>query len=325
MRVTNKMTSDVVLSNILKNQAKLNSTSQKLASGRKINIPQDDPTGAIRAIGYRSNLAEIEQYITNVDSAKGFLESTDVALGQMGNILQRVRELSVEAANDTYEQSSRDAIADEISQLIDEVVGVLNSKVGDRYIFAGYNTLEAPFRKYIGSEDSGVGGPGQDLVKSDGTVRSGINENNITVVEYTGDDGELLVEMDEGITSSYNVSGEDLVKSSAGNLFDILINLRDNIYTSNVSGIEDGIDQIDAATNMILRYRSEVGAKMNRMENVAQRLEDKQINVTDLLSKTEDTDVTETLVDYNVQESVQNMSLSVGARIIQSTLLDFIS
>jgi flagellar hook-associated protein 3 FlgL len=324
MRVTNKMTSNKVLSNILKNQEKLGKTNEMLSSGKRINIPEDDPTGAIRAIGYRSNLSEIEQYITNVNNAGNFLEATDVALGQAGNVLQRIRELTVEAANDTYEQSSRDAIADEVAQLTDEIAGILNSQVGDRYIFGGFNTMEAPFKKYFGDNDTPVGGPGADLVHSDGTVRTGINEKNITVVNYRGDDGELLVEMDEGVLSSYNVSGEDITQSEAGDLFDILINLRDNIYKGNVQGMEDGIENIDKASNQILRYRSEVGAKMNRMDNVSQRLENKQINITDLLSKTEDTDVTRTLVDFNVQESVQNMSLSVGARVIQPTLMDFI-
>jgi len=324
MRVTNKMTSDKVLSNILANQSKMDKTNNMLSSGKRITIPQDDPTGTIRAIGYRSNLSEITQYIKNVDGAKSFLENTDSALGQLGNVMHRIRELTVEAANDTYEQNSRDAIADEIAQLTDEVVGILNAKVGSRYIFGGFNTVEEPFKKYIGSNDATAGGSGPNLVHTDGNTRVGINEDNITVVKYNGDGGKLNIEIDEGITTSYNVSGEELTESDSGNLFDILINLRDNIYKGNIQGMEEGLGKIDISTNKMLRYRSEVGAKMNRMENISQRLEDKEISVTELLSKTEDTDVTKTLVDFNVQESVQRMALAVGARVIQPTLIDFI-
>lgn len=324
MRVTNKMTSDKVLANILANQAKMDKTNNMLSSGRRITIPQDDPTGTIRAIGYRSNLSEINQYIKNVDGAKTFLENTDSALGQLGNVMHRIRELTVEAANDTYEQNSRDAIADEIGQLTDEVVGILNAKVGSRYIFGGFNTVEEPFTKYIGSNDTTAGGGGPDLIHTDGSTRTGINQDNITVVKYNGDAGKLNIEIDEGIITAYNISGEELTESDSGNLFDILINLRDNIYKGNVQGMEEGLGKIDISTNKMLRYRSEVGAKMNRMQNISQRLGDKEISVTELLSKTEDTDVTKTLVDFNIQESVQRMALSVGARVIQPTLMDFI-
>ncbi|NLK62449.1 MAG: flagellar hook-associated protein FlgL [Fusobacteria bacterium] len=324
MRVTNKMTSDKMLANLISNQAKMDKTNNMLASGKRINIPQDDPTGTIRAIGYRSNLSEIEQYAKNVNASRTFLENTDSALGQLGKVLHRIRELTVEAANDTYEQNSRDAIADEIGQLTDEVVGILNAKVGNRYIFGGFNTIEEPFKKFFGSDDSSVNGKGPNLTHIDGSIRENINSDNITGIKYNGDGGKLNMEIDEGVLSSYNISGEELINSTAGNLFDILINLRDTIYSGNVDGMEEGLGKIDVIHNQTLRYISEVGAKMNRMENISQRLSDKEISVTELLSKIEDTDVTKTLVDFNVQESVQRMALAVGARVIQPTLMDFI-
>lgn len=332
MRVTNRMLTMSVVNNIHYNQAKLNKTNDMLSSGRKISIPSDDPSGTVKAMGYRSNLVEIEQYISNVDSAENFLKATDTAMDQITNIVQRVRELSVEAANDTYEQSSRDAIATEITELIDEVVGISNSRVGNRYIFGGYETTEAPFTLYDGENDFAVSGPGPDLVDVNGNTRTDINASNATVVRYDGDSGRLQVEIDENVITSYNISGQEMFVDGI-DVFETLINMRDNIYKGDVvldndgdgTSMEDGIDKIEQVINKLLRYRSEVGAKLHRMEQAHEKLETQNINITDLLSKTEDTDVTEAIMDLKVQESVQRMSLSVGARVIQPTLIDFLS
>lgn len=330
MRITNKMTTASVLTNIEKNTETMLKTNEKLSSGKRIAIPQDDPIGAVRAMGYRSDLEEIDQYITNVNNAETFINATDVAVGQITDILQRSRELAVKAANDSLDQTSRDAVAEEITQLLDEVIGLSNSKVGDRYIFGGYETTEAPFKGYIGSKDSTVGGSGPDLTDANGKVRTDINSKNTTVVEYRGDNGELLVEIDEGVLLSYNQSGKE-VFTEGHNIFDTLMNLRDSIYNGEVNdadgdgiSIESQIEELDKSITGLLRDRAEVGAKMHRLGQGELKLKNQKINVTDLLANTEDTDVTKSIMDLKTQESIQSLSLDVGSRIIQPTLMDFL-
>ncbi|MGM0508344.1 MAG: flagellar hook-associated protein FlgL [Fusobacteriota bacterium] len=330
MRITSKMTTRSTLANIQTNNRKLDELSKQLSSGKRIEIPEDDPTGTIKAMSYRSNLNEIDQYVRNVDNAKATLDSTDNALGQVTNILQRVRELSVQAANDTYEKDARDAIADEIDQLLDQVVGVANTKVGNRYIFGGFKTDGPPFKKYTGKNDSAVGGPGEDLTRVDGSVRDGINSEKITVVNYSGDTGKFQTEIDENVKTTFNISGEAAFLDGE-NLFQNLIDLRDNIYREEPTdedgdgqSIEDSLDSLDRSINNILRSRSEVGAKLHRMDQAKEKLENQKINVSKLLGAVEDTDVTKAIMDLKVQESVQKMSLSVGARVIKPTLIDYL-
>ena len=330
MRITNNMSVTGTINNIQVSTEKLNTLNEQLSSGKKISIPSDDPTGTIKAMSYRSNLKEIEQYIRNVDNAKATLDSTDVSLNQVTNILQRMRELGVEAANDTYETDARDAMADEISQLLDQVVELANTKVGNKYIFGGFETTEPPFKSYTGESDGPLNGPGSALTRSDGSVRADINKKNITTIEYIGDSGRLMTEIDENVRTSFNVSGQETFLGNS-NIFDAIIGLRDNIYTEEVTdengdgkSIQKSLDDMDDAINQILKYRSEAGAKLHRMEQSRSKLENKEISVTDLLASVEDTDVTKTIMDLKIQESVQRMALSVGARVIQPTLVDFL-
>lgn len=332
MRVTNKMMSNNVVNNIQTNMAKMDKTNDRLSKGTKINTPQDDPTGAVKTMSYKTVLGEIEKFSSNAINAKNFLSYTDVSLGQIGDIVQRVRELAVQATTETYEQTARDAMGAEVNELIDQIISIGNGKVGDRFIFGGFNTIETPFaavRGYEKMEDEGIPA---DLVDIKGNVREGINNDNIVGVKYNGDSGKLLAEVDKGIIIEYNIPGSEVFINKNNNLIKSMINLRDEIYKGNTvedqanSGttVNKELGNMDRALDEIMKYRSQVGAKMRRIMQVEERLKDNKISMSDLLSKTQDTDITETISDLKVQESVQRMSLSVGAKVIQPTLMDFL-
>lgn len=332
MRVTNKMMSTNVVNNIQSNISKMDKTNDKLSRGTKINTPQDDPTGAVKTMSYKSNLNEIEKFTTNAVNANNFLSYTDVSLGQIGDIIQRVRELAVQASTETYEQTARDAMAVEIDELIDQVISIGNGKVGDRYIFGGFNTIEEPFKAVRGEQKLEEEGVEPDLIHSNGDLRKGINKDSIVGVKYTGDDGKLLAEVDKGIIIEYNIPGSELFINEKNNLIESMMRLRDQVYMGNTvddtanagTTVNKELGRIDDALDSVMKYRSKVGARMKRIEQINQRHEDNKISVSSLLSKTQDTDITEAISQLKVQESVQRMSLSVGAKVIQPTLMDFL-
>lgn len=333
MRITSKMTTLNVIENMQVSSEKLDKLNNQLSSGKRIMNPEDDPAGTVKAMGYRGNLGETAQYMRNVDKAKTILDTTDAAFNDLTNTIQRVRELAVKGANETFEQSARDAIADEVNQLLDTVYELGNTKVAGRYIFAGYQTTTQPFRKYIGSQDVAVSGPGSNLTDVDGNVRTNINKDNTTVITYQGDSGRIQTEIGENVVTEANVSGAEAFLGIGGgvNVFQTIMDLRDSLFQSdnvdrdgNGKSIQSSIENLEKSMNHLMKYRAEVGAKMQRMDQTENKLKSIQISVTALLSKTEDVDVTKAIMDLKVQESVQKMSLNVGARIIQPTLMDFL-
>lgn len=332
MRVTNQMMSRNVVNNIQNNMSKLDKTNDKLSKGTKINTPGDDPTGAVKSMAYKTTLNEINKFSNNAQNAKNFLNYTDVALGQVGDIIQRVRELTVQATTETFEQTARDSMAAEVNELIDQIVSISSSKIGDKYIFSGFNTLEQPFVVKRGKDLLKEEGIEPSLVDVNGQKRENVNFENIVRVDYKGDDGKLLAEVDKGIVVEYNVPGNRVFTNKNNNLIDTMIRLRNEILKGNTvedkanstTTVNGELGNLDKALDLVLKSRSEVGAKMKRMDEVDQRLRDNKLSITDLLSKTIDTDITETINDLKVQESVQRMSLSVGAKIIQPTLVDFL-
>lgn len=332
MRVTNQMMSRNVVNNIQTNMSKLDQTNNKLSKGVKISTPGDDPNGAVKTMAYKTTLNEIDRFATNAQNAKNFLSYTDVALGQVGDAIQRIRELTVQASTETYEQTARDSIAAEVNELLDQIVSISGSKIGDKFIFGGFNTLEQPF----------ITKKGKDLLKEEniepsitdinGNKRENINMDNIVRVDYKGDDGKLLAEVDKGIVVEYNIPGKRVFSNENNNLIATVIKLRDEILKGNTvddkaqSGttVNSELANLDKNLDLVMKSRAEVGAKMKRMDEIDKRLKDNKLSMTELLSKTIDTDITETINDLKVQESVQRMSLSVGAKVIQPTLVDFL-
>ena len=121
MRITQGVLINNMLRNYNKNMAKMDKLYTQLATRTRINTPSDDPAGLVTSLRLRTKLHQNEQYKKNVSDALSWMEIADSALNNYNSVLQRVWELTVEAANGTNEPSSLKAIADELKQLKDEI------------------------------------------------------------------------------------------------------------------------------------------------------------------------------------------------------------
>jgi flagellar hook-associated protein 3 FlgL len=288
MRVTNSMLVGTLLRNLNNNMEKMTRSQEQLSSGKRINRPSDDPVGLVDSLRLRTSLTELEQYKSNAEDARSILETTDNTLNEAGSIIQRIRELTVQGATATMPQIALDAVAKEVSQLKEQLVQVGNTTIGGRYIFSGTETLTKAF----------------DAL--------GVFQGNTNSINY---------EVGIGITIPVNVDGSQ----AFGNLFTVLDDLINDLNTGNISNISNTrLGEIDTAMDQQLQVRADIGAKTNRIEFAVNRMESQNVNLTGLLSKTEDVDMAELITRFKMQENVYNASLSAGARIVQPTLMDFL-
>ena len=101
MRVTQSMLSSNMLRNLNNSYGKMSKYQEQLQSGKMVNRPSDDPVVAVKGMGYRVDLDKNAQFQRNIGEANSWLNSTDTAFDQVGEALKRVKELTVQAANDT--------------------------------------------------------------------------------------------------------------------------------------------------------------------------------------------------------------------------------
>jgi len=122
------------------NLERMDRYQMQLATGKKISVPSDDPIVAARALKLRTDVAEVDQFKKNSNDASSWMDITENSLGMLGDVLQRTRELAVQAANDTLTESDRDKIKKEVEQLKAQAVHIANSTYAGRYVFSGYST-----------------------------------------------------------------------------------------------------------------------------------------------------------------------------------------
>ncbi|MEK4286205.1 MULTISPECIES: flagellar hook-associated protein FlgL [Paenibacillus] len=303
LRVTSNMMNSQLLLNLNRNARTMNDTQLQLSSGRKINKPSDDPVGITYSLRYRAELSSNEQYTKNVDSALSWLDYNDTVLGQAGDVVQKIRELTVQAGTGTNPQSALDSINSEVLQLKEQLVDIANSTLNGKYIFNGeqYNTKPYDFAK-----------------GADGTY-------DVTK-PITTDTGQIQFIVGEGVRMPISTSGNDVFgrTGEADNLFTIINNISGALQSGDITAVSNQLANIDTRMDNLLTVRSEIGAKTNRVELMQERLSDLNINLTDLQAKTEDADYEGLIMQSKIQENIYNASLSVGAKIISTTLVDFI-
>jgi flagellar hook-associated protein 3 FlgL len=270
-------------------------TQERMSSGKQLSRPSDDPFATSRALMYREELAANVQYQRNAEDASSWQSVTDTALGQVGDLVLRARELIVRGANDTLDATGRAAIASELDQITEAMKGIGNAQYAGRYIFAGSATQTEPY--------SAGGGDG-----------------------YAGNTDLIEREIGKGVRIPVNVTGDTVLGDGSTGLIGAMRSAAANLRAGgdmNALRTTD-LQAITAAQDTISTTRAAVGARANRLDAAADRLSQLEGAASQLLSNTEDADFAETLVNYSMQSSAYQAALKSGANLIQPSLMDFL-
>ncbi|MBL5768076.1 flagellar hook-associated protein FlgL [Bacillus sporothermodurans] len=296
MRVTQSMISNNVMFNINQSYSLMDKLNEQMTTQKKISRPSDDPVVAMKGMFYRTNVMEIEQFKSNFSEARNWVDTTDSALSEMNKALQRIREITVSANNGTYDKEQTKAVADEVSQLKEHIASIANSKVGDKYIFNGSNTLTAP----VQTTDAGI--------------KAQFSEGNVNM------------ELSKGIYVPVNINGTNAFMGGANgdSVFTELDNLEKTLRGEGSGKIGDFIQTMDDRVSKVLSAQSEIGARTNRLDFMEERIDNQQLIAKRVMSDNEDIDFEKLVTDFKTQEAIHRAAMEAGARIIQPTLLDFL-
>jgi flagellar hook-associated protein 3 FlgL len=192
LRITQGMLFSRALQDIRNSQLGFARIQQQAATGRRVNAPSDDPIATLRIIPLTAELRDLGQLLDNNTLARESMNSAAAGLEDASSIMQRVRELTTQAANGSLSEEDRHSIAGEMNQLLEQMVSIANSSRGDRYVFGGTVTDTTPF----------------SLVSDGGGSR----------VLYGGNQRTLSVRVAPGIDTSLNIPGDAIFQSrSTGN------------------------------------------------------------------------------------------------------------
>lgn len=299
-RITQGNMSRTTLSNINLNLKKMQEIQEKLSTGKQINRPSDNPSGMRKVLGLKAEELKFQQFSDNTEIAKERMNYTFNSLENIQDVLSKIKELGIQASNDTIGQSEREIIAGELNELLESVLQFTNAENDGRYIFAGTKTTTSPFSA---TRDSA---------------------GRISSVTYEGNNEEIDYQIGPNTYIAINTPGEMIFQDNG--LFSTLISMRDALASNafDSSAFLDSRKNLDVAMDALSAEITRYGAKTNRLELTSQSLENLQITLKELISYTEDADVATLIMNLKEQENILQSSLETGARIIQPTLLDFL-
>ncbi|MEM9070790.1 MAG: flagellar hook-associated protein FlgL [Myxococcota bacterium] len=258
MRVSDKATYQLHQKNLSRLKSAWTESQEQAVRGRRVLKPSDDPLATSLAVRERSKSARADSYSRSIDMANHRLDATDRTLGDVASALRRVRELTVQASNDTITALERTDIAVEIRSLRDTIHSLANTKEAGSFIFAGFPDDSAPFDPagtFLGSSD---------------------------VAE---------LEVSPGVRVAVGIAGDEAFSGAGGgvDVFTVIDDLVTALETDDIVGIQGSLDTVDAAHAQVVSSRGEVGSRQVQLDvsqGVVDRFKDRaEIRQGELIGK----------------------------------------
>jgi flagellar hook-associated protein 3 FlgL len=291
MRVTEGMIYNSANQSLGNTLSVLNSMTEKVGSTKQLNRPSDNPADVRSAVQLRDVLAELNQFSRNIDTASGRVQAMDDAMASVGEVIQRANELAISGANSSLGASDRAAMGQEISQLIEQIGQDAGTKFEGSYVFSGFKVNTPPYA---------VTGAG-------------------TLGVYQGDRGVVIARIGQASTMQVSVAGDEVFQPA----IDALSQLKSDLFSGNA--VQPGtITQIQGALDNLLSYRSQVGARANRLDDSKASLSSLVISNQALLSQLEDADMPSVITELTKRQTTYQATLAVTAKVMQTSLIDYL-
>ena len=275
-------------------ETQFNQVQQQLSTGRRVDVPSDDPEGTSISMGFRRDLIFETQMRRNIEGGVAYMNSSESALDSSTEVIHRARELAVQGSNGTNSQSGRDAMAIEVDQLLQQMVQIGNTNFSGSYIFAGQKTDQPAY-----TTTTGTGG--------------------ITSVTYQGDTGQRIRRISRQDTSAVNVNGPQ----AFGTVFQHLIDLRDNLRAGSPN-INQSMQALDKDLDTVLAARADLGARVNAFNDATNRSMGRDTELQQLRANIEDVDVVDSIVKLTARQNQLQAALGAIGTTMNMTLLNYL-
>ncbi len=297
MRITSGMTASNALYYLQKESSRLNLLNEQVASGLVINRPSDDPIGARQLLDMNDKIDRGDQHLSNITKSNLWLSVTDTALEGMAKIISQAKDLAGTITSGSSDQTVRDNAVSQLTELKKQLVDMGNTQLGDQYIFAGFDNNAPPF-----------------------SVASNV---------YNGTSDDISVEISNNATVAMNITGDAVLKGAGSygsvDILQTLDNLTTAITNNNPTDIQAAAAQLDESSDQVTNARSDVAAKMTRLESAKTMITQNQNALSNIVSDMQNVDYTEAAVELKQQETAYEAALSATAKVMQMSLLDYLS
>lgn len=307
MRISTAFSFETSVNNLQRRQQSLSELQEQLTSGKRVQRASDDPAAAASAERALALKSRATAQLRAVDASKTAMQLSESALGQAGDLLQQMRDLVVSAGNGSYGDADRRTIAESLKGLRDDLLAVANRSDGaGRYLFGGQGANTPPLRDAAGG------------VVFDGTAgqlqAAGGESTPLSI-----DGRAAFLQAPDSTNPGGTMSIFDSLDRTIG---DLLTPGRSGAQISStvsqaLTGIDDGINNLSA-------WRSHAGESLNRLDRLADRLSQTQVDAEKQNSDAVDLDMVQAISDFQNRQSGYDAALKTYSLVQRMSLFDYI-
>lgn len=301
MRISTSYIQQQSVDTMLAQQKQLADTQLQVSTGQRILRPSDDPVAAVKSLNYEREVSINEQYQANADVANNKLNAAENALTSATDIVQRIRELAVQALNDTNDANARTGIAEEIDELNKSLVSLANTTdANGEFLFSGYQSFTQAF--------------------------------DTTTFAYGGDSGQRSMRVGSDYSVEATFPGDELfVITNADSSTQAIFQTIDEFSTAlkaNTIGTapNDGefLDNMSTAIDSLTTARTAVGARINSIDQQRSINEDSLTSLETSLTKLKDLDYAEAISRLNSQTTGLQAAQQAYVKVQGLSLFNFL-
>lgn len=288
-------------------QNRLAKIQAQVAQGKQVIAPSDAPEQAATIQRLKAVVAKQDDFLNTMEAANYRLQAEESALSAVSDGLLRVRELAIQAANDTLSPVDRQALALEMQGLRDQMVSLANGTDADgHYLFAGGRSDQSPYTYDAQGRVSYVG----DQTR----IKVLVGDQRLLALNRPGSDAFTRVQRTDMQGQAYGVG-----------FFEVVDDLIAAVKDVNQPLIQRGADELEGLQDGISLALAQVGTDMNVVDAQRRVAEDTKLRMQTLLSSVEDLDYAEAITQMNKEMLALEAAQSSFAKIAQLNLFNYIN
>jgi flagellar hook-associated protein 3 FlgL len=307
MRVATSMMYRFIRNSLADITRDLNSASETVITGKRLNTLSDDPMGMIRAAGIKSTLDGLNQMDRSIFLGNSWLTTSENALTQAQDLISESKTLALQMANAPINSENRKDAAVMVEHITEQLMSLANTRVEDRYVFSGNRTDIPSFAVETETDEFG------DLV---------VDEfgDPVEKIVYQGDHQPFSIKIGTGGMTEIGGDGARIF----GQVFDTLAAFKTALESDNLEDINVAITALDEDFNHLNTEISAVGSRMTRLDMKSAIFQEMKINETEKLSAVEDADIIEAITRLEQMQLSYQAALSSSSKLMSMNLLDYL-
>jgi len=299
MRVATSMMYSFIRNSLADITRDLNSASETVITGKRLNTLSDDPMGMIRAAGIKSTLDGLKQMDRSISLGNSWLATSESALTQAQDLISESKTLALQMANAPISSENREDAALMVEHITEQMMALANTRVEDRYIFSGNRTDIPSFA--VETETDEFGDP-------------------VEKIGYQGDNQPFSIKIGTGGMTEIGGDGGQIFSQ----IFDTLADFKTALESDDLDGINNAIAALDIDFDHLNSEISSVGSRMNRLDMKSAIFQEMEMNETEKLSAVEDADIIEAITRLEQIQLSYEAALSSSSKLMSMNLLDYL-